>query len=113
MRLDDAYHRLIGWRRYPQRFAKARDRAVDGIHLASAAGGIVQQHRGARVGNFAAEFSDVLDRIADIQADVRSLRDGDGFFRTAARHTPGIGISEDFADRQACRAKTCLKRRRS
>jgi hypothetical protein len=55
----------------------------------------------------------VLDRIADIQADVRSLRDGDGFFRTAARHTPGIGISEDFADRQACRAKTCLKRRRS
>src|SRR6266704_2235581 len=36
-RLDDADHRLVGWRRYPQRFAQPWDRAVDGVHLTSAA----------------------------------------------------------------------------
>ena len=47
----------------------------------------------------------MLDRIADVQPDVRSLRDRDGFFGTAARHAPGVRISEDFADRQARSAR--------
>ena len=64
---DDADQRIIDRRGHAERFAQARDRAIDGIHLASASGIIVEQHRGPRIRNFAAEFSDVLDRITDVQ----------------------------------------------
>jgi hypothetical protein len=70
-RLDYADHSLINGCRYSERFAQTRDRAVDGVDLKSAAGIIVQQHRWPRVGNFAAEFSDVLDGIADVEPNVQ------------------------------------------
>jgi hypothetical protein len=97
---DDADHRIIDGRGYAERFAQARDCAIDGVHLASASGVIVQQHRGPRIRNFAAEFSDVLDRIADVQPDIGSIGYGDGFLGAAPRYAPGIGVDEDFADRQ-------------
>ncbi len=97
---DDADHGVIDWRRHPERLAHPRDRAVDGVHLASAPGIIVQQHRGTRIGNFATEFADVLDRIADVEPDIGGLGYRDGFLGAAPRHAPGIGVAEDFADRQ-------------
>ena len=103
-RPDDADDRLVDRGCYAQRLAEPRDRAVDGIHLASAAGIVVQQHRRPRVGNLAAEFADVLDRIADIQPDVGGLRHRDRFFRAGPRDAPGVGVCEDFANRQPCGA---------
>src|ERR1700694_3950702 len=49
----------------------------------AAAGVIVQQHRRGCIGNFAAEFSDMLDGIADVQPDVGGLRHRDGFLGAA------------------------------
>src|SRR6476661_4180657 len=55
-RLHYADHRRIDGCRYSERFAQTRDRAVDGVDLTSAAGIIVQQHRGPGAGNLPPSF---------------------------------------------------------
>ena len=54
-RLDDSDNRLVYGGRHTVLLAKTRDRAVDGVDLASATGVVVEQHRGARVRDLAAE----------------------------------------------------------
>src|SRR3954451_9934721 len=61
--LDDADHCIVDRRRHAERLAEPRDRPVDGVDFAATAGVVVEQHRGPRAGNLAAEFSDVLDRV--------------------------------------------------
>ena len=63
--LDDADHCIVDRRRHAERLAEPRDRSVDGVDLAAPAGVVIQQHRGPRAGNLAAELADVLDGIAD------------------------------------------------
>ena len=42
----------------------------------------------------------MLDRIADVEPDIGGLGYRDGFLGAAPRYAPGIGVDEDFADRQ-------------
>src|SRR5208283_3651594 len=103
-RLDDSDNRLVYGGRHTVLLAKTRYRDDDGVDLASATGVVVEQHRGTRVRDLAAERLDVLDRVADIHLPADCRSDGNGFLGAAEGDTPGIGIGHHFTDGQSRRA---------
>ena len=62
-RFDDPDHGLVDRSGHTTLFAQARDRTVNGINLTAASGVVVEQHRGTRVRDLAAELLDMLDRV--------------------------------------------------
>src|SRR4051812_21784795 len=99
-RRDDRDDGLVDRGRDAVPLAEARDRAVDGLDLAATAGIVIEEHRGPRVRDLAAERPDVLDRIADIEPHVGRPGDRDGLPGAALGHAPGARIGHDLTDGQ-------------
>jgi hypothetical protein len=91
----------------PYFLAQDGDLADDGVDSAPPFEVVVEQHRGARVRDLAAERADVLDGVADVELDPGGVCHGYGLPGAGFRDGPGAGVGHDLSDGQLSGAGRC------